>query len=74
MKKIFFILLALVIASSIMVAKISRAQEPPKSTSEEMSMIFKKIDEISKGQQEILSQITEIKEELKIIKMRTALK
>jgi hypothetical protein len=74
MKKIFLILLALAIASSIMVTKISRAQEPPKDMTEQMSMIIKKIDEVSRGQQEILNQIAEIKEELKIIKMRTALK
>ena len=41
---------------------------------EEGAAILKKIDEISKGQEQVLAQLAEIKEELKIIKMRTALR
>ncbi len=77
MKKIFLILLVILIVAIFIMGKISWCQEekgekamPPETA----GMILKQLNEISKNQQEILSEIAQMKEDLKIIKMRTALK
>ena len=73
MKKISLILLAVLLAA-VIIGKISWAQGEKMISGEEGAAILKKIDEISKGQERVLAQLAEIKEELKIIKMRTALR
>lgn len=73
MKKISLILLAVLFAALI-IGKISWAQEEKMISEEKAAAILKKIDQLSKGQEQMLAQLAEIKEELKIIKMRTALK
>ena len=73
MKKIFLILLVVLIAAVTIVGKISWAQQEGAISDEKAVIILNKLKEISKDQAQILKDISEIKEELKIIKMRTTL-
>ena len=73
MKKIFLILLVFLLAAVAIIGQTSWAQQENVISDENAAIILNKLKEISKDQAQILKDISEIKEELKIIKMRTTL-
>ena len=73
MKKIFLILLVFLLAAVAIIGQTSWAQQENVISDENAAIILRKLKEISKDQAQILKDISEIKEELKIIKMRTTL-
>lgn len=73
MKKIFLILLVFLLAAVAIIGQTSWAQQENVISDENAAIILRKLKEISKDQAQILKDISEIKEELGIIKMRTTL-